>query len=76
MNQETRPPMSSRFDKVCIVGAGAIGGWLGAGLARAGCHVSMLARGQTLAALQQGGLQLHSGPAQEVRYKELKLEVK
>ena len=63
MNQETRPPMSSRFDKVCIVGAGAIGGWLGAGLARAGCHVSMLARGQTLAALQQGGLQLHSGPA-------------
>ena len=46
------------FNKVCIVGAGAIGGWLGAGLVRAGCHVSMLARGATLAALQARGLRL------------------
>ena len=51
-----------RLNDVCIVGAGAIGGWLGAGLARAGCNVSMLARGQTLAALRSNGLQLHSGP--------------
>ena len=42
------PEVSDRFNKACIVGAGAIGGWLGAGLARAGCTVSMLARGQTL----------------------------
>jgi 2-dehydropantoate 2-reductase len=46
------------FNKVCIVGAGAIGGWLGAGLARAGCNVSVLARGATLAALQTYGLRL------------------
>ena len=46
------------LSKVCIVGAGAIGGWLGAGLAQAGCTVSMLARGATLAALQGQGLRL------------------
>ena len=48
-----------KFDKVAIVGAGAIGGWIGAHLARAGAQVSVLARGGTLAALQQNGLQLH-----------------
>ena len=53
--------MDDRFRKVCIVGAGAIGGWLGAGLACAGCEVSMLARGQTLAALQRDGLRLLTG---------------
>ena len=48
--------------KVCIYGAGAIGGWLGHGLARAGASVSVVARGATLAALQTQGLQLnHSG---------------
>ena len=55
--------MANLFKSVCIVGAGAIGGWLGAGLARAGSTVSMLARGQTLAALQRQGLTLQSGPA-------------
>jgi len=55
--------VSTHFKNVCIVGAGAIGGWIGAGLARAGCTVSMLARGQTLAALQRDGLKLQSGPA-------------
>ena len=48
------------YNKVCIVGAGAIGGWLGAGLARTGCAVSFLARGATLAALQTQGLKLQS----------------
>ncbi|MEO8122321.1 MAG: 2-dehydropantoate 2-reductase [Rhodoferax sp.] len=46
------------FNKVCVYGAGAIGGWLGARLAGAGCVVSVLARGATLAALQQQGLRL------------------
>ena len=55
--------MSPPFHKVCIVGAGAIGGWIGAGLARAGCAVSALARGRTLAALQRDGLRLQTGPA-------------
>ncbi len=61
MNQEPTQHMPGIFNQVCIVGAGAIGGWLGAGLARAGCAVSMVARGPTLAALQRDGLQLHSG---------------
>ena len=55
--------MVHSYEKVCIVGAGAIGGWIGAGLARAGCEVSLLARGRTLEALQQHGLRLQSGPA-------------
>ena len=44
--------------KACIYGAGAIGGWIAGGLARAGCDVSMVARGATLAALQQHGLRV------------------
>jgi 2-dehydropantoate 2-reductase len=53
--------MASTFKRVAIVGAGAIGGWIGLHLARAGCEVSALARGKTLAALQHDGLQLRSG---------------
>ena len=45
--------------KVCIYGAGAIGGWLGVRLARQGAQVSAVARGATLAALQDKGLRLH-----------------
>ena len=48
----------TNMNKVCVVGAGAIGGWLAEGLARQGCQVSMLARGATLAALQRDGLRL------------------
>jgi 2-dehydropantoate 2-reductase len=44
--------------KACIYGAGAIGGWLGVALAQAGCSVSLVARGATLAALQTEGLRL------------------
>ena len=47
--------------KACIYGAGAIGGWIGSGLARAGCSVSVVARGQTLDALQLHGLRLKQG---------------
>ena len=47
--------------KACIYGAGAIGGWMGARLAQAGCDVSVVARGATLANLQQHGLRLASG---------------
>lgn len=55
------PNPSTNFSRVAIVGAGAIGGWLGVHLARAGCELSALARGATLAALQRDGLQLRSG---------------
>ncbi|MDA0786255.1 MAG: 2-dehydropantoate 2-reductase [Proteobacteria bacterium] len=44
--------------KVCIVGAGAIGGILAARLARAGHDVSAIARGAHLLAIQERGLTL------------------
>ncbi len=47
--------------KVCIYGAGAIGGWIGVRLARAGCDVSVVARGATLDALRRHGLRLQQG---------------
>ena len=53
------------FESVTIVGAGAIGGWLGARLAAQGVQVSLLARGATLAALQHHGLRLRSGDAEQ-----------
>jgi 2-dehydropantoate 2-reductase len=47
---------------VCIVGLGAIGGWLAAHLQRVeGLRVSALARGETLAAVRAQGLRLDSG---------------
>lgn len=49
------------LNKACIYGAGAIGGWIGSGLARAGCRVSVVARGATLDALQGHGLRLREG---------------
>ena len=47
--------------KACIYGAGAIGGWMGVKLARAGCEVSVVARGRTLEEVQQHGLRLAQG---------------
>jgi len=48
--------------KVCIVGAGAIGGFIGTRLALAGpSEVSVLARGATLSAIRQNGLRLREG---------------
>jgi 2-dehydropantoate 2-reductase len=44
--------------RVCIVGAGAIGGLLGVRLAIAGQQVSVLARGDNLAAIRSNGMKL------------------
>ena len=44
--------------KIAVVGAGAIGGYLGAKLALAGEEVSFIARGANLAALQANGIKL------------------
>lgn len=44
--------------KIAIVGIGAIGGLIGARLAAAGCEVSAVARGATLAALKAQSLRL------------------
>jgi 2-dehydropantoate 2-reductase len=50
--------------KVCIIGAGAIGGFIGTKLAVAGrAQVSALARGATLAALREHGWRVRSGDA-------------
>lgn len=50
--------------KVCVVGVGAIGGTLGYRLSKAGCELSGLARGKTLAALREKGLRLVEGMAE------------
>jgi 2-dehydropantoate 2-reductase len=44
--------------KICIFGAGAIGGYMGVKLAQAGADVSLVARGPHLAAMQAKGLTL------------------
>jgi 2-dehydropantoate 2-reductase len=44
--------------RICVVGAGAIGGLLGVRLAHAGHEVSAIARGPHLAAIRAGGLKL------------------
>jgi 2-dehydropantoate 2-reductase len=48
--------------KFCIVGAGAIGGLLGARLAASGHDVSLVARGAHLAAIREAGLAIKDGP--------------
>ena len=50
------PANTPAFPRVCIYGAGAIGAWIGARLGQIGCHVSVVARGETLQALQRDGL--------------------
>ncbi|WP_333714397.1 2-dehydropantoate 2-reductase [Yoonia sp.] len=44
--------------KICIFGAGAIGGYMGAKLAEAGADVSLVARGPHLEAMRTNGLRL------------------
>lgn len=47
--------------KICVFGAGAIGGYMAHGLARAGCKVSVVARGPHLAAIRDHGLRVDVG---------------
>lgn len=51
--------------KVCIYGAGAIGGFLGAKFAGAGADVSLIARGAHLAAMRDKGLTLRMNGSEE-----------
>jgi 2-dehydropantoate 2-reductase len=46
--------------RVAVVGVGAVGGYFGGRLARSGVDVRFIARGETLAALQHGGLRVDS----------------
>src|ERR1700761_4668321 len=52
--------------KICIYGAGAIGGYLGVQLARAQADVSLVARGAHLAAMRDNGLKLLIGDEERV----------
>ncbi|PKQ03458.1 MAG: 2-dehydropantoate 2-reductase, partial [Alphaproteobacteria bacterium HGW-Alphaproteobacteria-10] len=52
--------------KICVFGAGAIGGYLAVRLANSGQDVSVVARGPNLAAIRANGLRLRIGGAEEV----------
>ena len=49
--------------RICVLGAGAIGGFIGARLAASGVETSALARGATLASLKAHGWRLMEGAA-------------
>ena len=53
--------------KICVVGAGAVGGLIGARLALAGYDTSAVARGKTFEALAAHGWRLESGEQAPVR---------
>ena len=52
--------------KICIYGAGAIGGYLGVQLARAGADIGLVARGAHLAAMRANGLKLLIGDEERI----------
>ncbi len=61
------PPLRGLRVKVCIFGAGAIGGLVGARLARVpGIDLSLVARGEHLSAMRARGLRLQSGGEERV----------
>ena len=53
--------MSSPFRSIAVVGAGAVGGFFGALLARAGHPVTLIARPAQVQAIQRSGLRLDMG---------------
>lgn len=55
------PTSITKSPSAAIVGAGAIGGWLADALGAAGWRVSIVARGETLAALRAEGLRVDRG---------------
>src|SRR5687768_10165225 len=46
--------------RIVVMGAGGVGGYFGARLARGGCEVAFVARGAHLAALREQGLHVRS----------------
>ena len=55
-----------RHLKIAIIGAGAIGGYLGTRLAHAGDEVTFIARGANLDALRTRGIRLINGDGSEI----------
>ncbi len=58
--------------KIAVVGAGAIGGYLGARLSAAGEDVTFIARGPNLAAIQKDGMRLHLPEGEEIHAKNVR----
>src|SRR5215213_4150309 len=54
--------------KVCIFGAGAIGGYLGVQIEQAGADVSLVARGAHLEAMRKNGVRLQKGDQEIVAH--------
>jgi 2-dehydropantoate 2-reductase len=57
--------------KICIVGAGAIGGYIGAKLAQTDAQVTLIARGAHLQAIQEKGLILRHADGTEETFKDV-----
>jgi 2-dehydropantoate 2-reductase len=53
--------MNSVFTHTVVVGAGAVGSYYGAMLARAGHRVTLIGRASHVAAIERDGLQVHKG---------------
>ena len=53
--------MAFAFQSIAVVGAGAVGSYYGAMLARAGHRVTLIGRAPHVAAIERSGLQLHRG---------------
>ncbi|GMR13422.1 MAG: 2-dehydropantoate 2-reductase [Gemmatimonadota bacterium] len=54
--------------KICVYGAGAIGGYLGAELALSGADVTLIARGPHLAAMKEHGVRLQISGEERVAH--------
>ena len=52
--------------RICVYGAGAVGGYFGAELCAAGHEVTLIARGAHLAAMRENGLRLRIGGEERV----------
>src|SRR5208283_1034656 len=69
MSEETVWP------KIAVVGAGAVGGYFGGMLARAGAPVTMIGRQAFVEALQKSGLLLDSAQFQETVHPEASKDI-
>jgi len=63
------------WPKVAVIGAGAVGGYFGGMLARAGAPVTMIGRQPFVAAVKKSGLQLDALNFQETVYPEASTDI-
>lgn len=58
--------------KIAVIGAGAIGGLVGAKLAATGCDVTFMVRGANLEAIRRQGVRLYSSDGSDVTVRDVK----